>query len=209
MGSLRITLGAGAVVAAALMPTASAADAQGVFLTPASASPGSGVRLSVRGCASATGSAASDAFAGDARLVGRNGLLTGGTQVSATARPGLYSVRVGCDGREVQGVLTVGGPTPSAPSATPGAPTSPAASSASPGGSASPAASSSASVAPAAPSSPIAPVHAGGGATAPLSSSDARSGGPGVLQAVIGLVLAGVAAVVVIARSIRRGRGRE
>ncbi|MDT0462486.1 hypothetical protein [Streptomyces gibsoniae] len=201
MGSLRITLGAGAVVAAALMPTASAADAQGVFLAPASASPGSGVRLSVRGCASATGSAASDAFAGDARLVGRNGLLTGGTRVSATARPGLYSVRVGCDGREVHGVLTVGGPKVSAPSATPQAPTSPA-------GSASPAASGPSAV-PAAPSSPVAPVHAGGGATAPLSSSDARSGGPGVLQAVIGLVLAGVAAVVVIARSIRRGRGRE
>ncbi|MGW4510521.1 hypothetical protein ACWEO4_00705 [Streptomyces sp. NPDC004393] len=208
MGSLRITLGAGAVVAAALMPTASAADAQGVFLAPASASPGSGVRLSVRGCAGATGSAASDAFAGDARLVGRNGLLTGGTRVSATARPGVYSVRVGCDGREVQGVLTVGGPKVSAPSATPQAPTSPAASSASPGGSASPS-SSGASAVPAAPSSPVAPVHAGGGATAPLSSSDARSGGPGVLQAVIGLVLAGVAAVVVIARSIRRGRGRE
>ncbi|MFF3512187.1 hypothetical protein [Streptomyces sp. NPDC002573] len=207
MGSLRITLGAGAVVAAALMPTASAADAQGVFLAPASAWPGSGVRLSVRGCASATGSAASDAFAGDARLVGRNGLLTGGTRVSATARPGVYSVRVGCDGREVQGVLTVGGPKVSAPSATPQAPTSPAASSASPGGSAS--SSSGASAVPAAPSSPVAPVHAGGGATAPLSSSDARSGGPGVLQAVIGLVLAGVAAVVVIARSIRRGRGRE
>ncbi|MEV6026127.1 hypothetical protein [Streptomyces sp. NPDC052036] len=210
MGSLRITLGAGAAVAAALMPTASAADAQGVFLTPASPTPGTGVRLSVRGCAGATGSAVSDAFAGDARLMGRNGMLTGGTRVSATAHPGRYSVTVGCDGREVEGVLTVGGPktsAPSAASATPQARTSPAASASS----ASPAAraSSSASAVPTAPSSPVAPVHAGGGATAPLSSSDARSAGPGVLQAVIGLVLAGVAAVVVIARTIRRGRGRE
>ncbi|MGW1163101.1 hypothetical protein ACWD5Q_22465 [Streptomyces sp. NPDC002513] len=202
MGSLRITLGAMAAVAAVLVPTASAADAQGVFLTPASPTPGTGVRLAVRGCAGPTGSAASDAFAADARLVSRDGRLTGGTRVRATASPGLYSVTVGCDGREVKGVLTVGGPkpvTPTAPSATPHASSS---------GPVSPAARVSSS-APAAPSSPVAPVHAGGGATAHLSSSDARNAGPGVLQAVIGLVLAGVAAVVVIARSIRRGRGRE
>ncbi|MFJ5529257.1 hypothetical protein [Streptomyces sp. NPDC093261] len=207
MGSLRITLGAGAVVAAVLAPTASAADVQGVFLTPASPTPGTGVRLAVRGCAGTAGSAASDAFAGDARLVGRNGMLTGGTRVSATAHPGLYSVTVGCDGRKVEGVLTVSEPKAPAPSATPHGPASPTAS-AFFGGPASPAARVS-SGAPAAPSSPVAPVHAGGGATAPLSSSDARSAGPGVLQAIIGLVLASVAAVVVIARSIRRGRGRE
>ncbi|MGV9565259.1 hypothetical protein [Streptomyces sp. NPDC003480] len=195
MGSIRITLGAGAVVAAVLAPTASAADVQGVFLTPASPTPGTGVRLAVRGCAGTAGSAASDAFAGDARLVGRNGMLTGGTRVSATAHPGLYSVTVGCDGRKVEGVLTVSEPKAPAPSATPHGPASPAA--------------RVSSGAPAAPSSPVAPVHAGGGATAPLSSSDARSAGPGVLQAIIGLVLASVAAVVVIARSIRRGRGRE
>ncbi|MEU6093343.1 hypothetical protein [Streptomyces sp. NPDC047079] len=214
MGSLRLTLCAGAVVAAVLAPTASAADAQGVFLTPAAPAPGTDVRLSARGCAGATGSAASDAFVADARLVGRDGMLTGGTRVRSTARPGLYTVTVGCDGREVKGVLTVGGPTPSTPTTAPPGPASPSAS-ASPRASRSSAASGPASPAaratavPAAPSSPVAPVHAGGGATARLSSDDARNAGPDARQAIIGLALVSVAAVVVIARSIRRGRGKE
>ncbi|MEU6368409.1 hypothetical protein ABZ876_22360 [Streptomyces sp. NPDC046931] len=209
MGSLRLTLCAGAVVAAALAPTASAADAQGVFLTPAFPSPGTDVRLSVRGCAGATGSAASEAFAADARLVGRGGILTGNTRVRSTVRPGLYPVTVGCDGREVKGVLTVGGAVPlapSTPSAVPTASASPAASRS--GGPASPAARAS-SRAPAAPSSPVAPVHAGGGATAYRSSADARNAGPDARQAIIGIVLVSVAAIVIIARSFRRGRGRE
>ncbi|MGV9246705.1 hypothetical protein [Streptomyces sp. NPDC003710] len=211
MGSLRLTLCAGAVVAAVLAPTASAADAQGVFLTPAFPTPGTDIRLSVRGCAGATGSAASDAFVADARLVGRDGMLTGDTRVRSTARPGLYSVTVGCDGREVKGVLNVGGAVPLAPSASlgPASPTasaSPAASRS--GGPASPSARVSARV-PAAPSSPVAPVHAGGGAIAYRSSTDARNAAPDARQAIVGLVLVSVAAVVIIARSVRRGRGRE
>ncbi|MFI9645949.1 hypothetical protein ACIHAA_06565 [Streptomyces sp. NPDC052040] len=221
MGSLWITLGAGALVAAVFAPTASAAGAQGVFLTPASPLPGGGVRLAVRGCAAKSGSAASDAFSAAARLAGSGGLLTGDARVRAAARPGLYSVTVDCDGRVVKGTLLVGGhqaaapSLPIAPSTPPAAPRSAAASPAAPavsGGAVAPAprVSSGAAATPTAHSSPVAPVHAGGGATASLpSASDARSAGPGVLQAVIGLVLAGVAAIVVIARSIRRGRGRE
>lgn len=56
--------------------------------------------------------------------------------------------------------------------------------------------------------SPVAPVRAGGGGTAHLSA-EARDDGPGLRHAVIGIVLAGVAAIVVLVRSTRRGRGTE
>lgn len=74
---------------------------------------------------------------------------------------------------------------------------------------------------PASPASPVAPVHAGGGGTAPLhplhplhalhpvaSVDEARvdDRGPGTAQTVIGLVLAGVAATVVVFRGLRRRR---
>ncbi|MER6124529.1 hypothetical protein ABT173_18120 [Streptomyces sp. NPDC001795] len=204
MGSLRLTLCAGAVVAA-LAPTAYAADAQGVFLTPASPAPGSDVRLSVRGCPGTTGTAVSDAFVADARLVGKDGMLTGDTRVRTALQPGRYSVTVGCDGREVKDVLTVAGPTASASSAS----SAPSAKSAPTGttGPASPGVTHSPSV----PSSPVAPVPAGGGGTAHVSSADVRNAGPGTRQAVIGLVLAGVAAVAVLAlaRGARRGGQSE
>ncbi|WP_055495298.1 hypothetical protein [Streptomyces sp. TP-A0356] len=209
MGSLRLTLCAGSVVAVALAPTAYAVDAQGVFLTPASPMPGTDVRLAVRGCAGTTGSAVSDAFVAEARLVGRDGMLTGDTRVRSALPPGRYSVTVGCDGRQVKGVLTVGGPSVSPPRAQT-APASPGipASAAVPAAPTAPA-TRSAPVRPSAPSSPVAPVPAGGGGTAPLSAADARAAGPGTRQAVVGLVLASVAAIVVVARSVRRGRGRE
>ncbi|OIJ62707.1 hypothetical protein WN71_038060 [Streptomyces mangrovisoli] len=60
-----------------------------------------------------------------------------------------------------------------------------------------------------APASPAAPVDAGGGGTAPLDAAGARPAGPGRAQAVTGLVLAGVAAVVVVVRGWRRRRGTD
>ncbi|GGX20193.1 hypothetical protein [Streptomyces chryseus] len=51
---------------------------------------------------------------------------------------------------------------------------------------------------------PIAPVHAGGGGTAETAATE--EGGPGTPHTVIGLVLAGVAAVAVAFRSVRRRR---
>lgn len=211
MGSLRLTLCAGAVVAVALTPAAYAAGAQGVFLTPASPVPGTDVRLAVRGCSGTTGSAASDAFVAKALLVGKDGMLTGDTRVSSSAAPGMYSVTVGCDGRQVRGVLTVGSASGIPPAAaSPGIPV-PAAQASSPGTvppTGGPA-NRSAPARPSAPSSPVAPVPAGGGGTADTASDDARAAGPGTLQAVVGLVLAGVAAAVVVARSSRRGRGKE
>ncbi|EPH43251.1 hypothetical protein ABT390_00365 [Streptomyces aurantiacus] len=55
---------------------------------------------------------------------------------------------------------------------------------------------------------PTAPVHAGGGGTAPLTGAAAapEETGPGTRHAVVGLVLAGVAAVAVALRSVRRRR---
>jgi hypothetical protein len=194
MGSLRLTLCAGAAVATALAPMAYAAEQQGVWLTPASPAPGTDIRLAVRGCPGVTGTATSDAFVADARLVGEDGLLTGDTRVRTALAPGSYSITVGCDDQEVKGVISVAGPTASAPSAQP-----------SPSGSAS----AIPTVPPSAPSSPVAPVHAGGGGTARGSSADARVAGPGALHAIIGLVLAGVACAAVVARSARRGRGAE
>lgn len=52
---------------------------------------------------------------------------------------------------------------------------------------------------------PVAPVRAGGGGTAELAAH-AQEEGPGTRHAVIGLVLAGVAAVAVALRSVRRRR---
>jgi hypothetical protein len=54
-------------------------------------------------------------------------------------------------------------------------------------------------------SEPVSPVHAGGGGTAPLAAQE-QEAGPGTRHAVIGLVLAGVAAVAVALRSVRRRR---
>ncbi|WP_181139195.1 hypothetical protein [Streptomyces sp. Ru72] len=215
MGSLRLTLCAGAVVAGTVMPAAYATDAQGVVLTPAFPAPGSDVRLTVRGCpgTSTTGTAESDAFVAPARLVGGDGTLSGDTRVRSALSPGRYQVTVGCDGREIRDALTVAGPTAPAPAgATPST-----AGTTSPAPTTSPSApfplsrpsSPSSPSSPSFPSSPVAPVHAGGGGTAGATSDDPRVAVPGLRHAVIGLVLAGVAGVVVVARGARRGRGTE
>ncbi|MEU4876866.1 hypothetical protein [Streptomyces sp. NPDC021608] len=58
--------------------------------------------------------------------------------------------------------------------------------------------------------SPVAPVRAGGGDAAPVASAEevrADGHGPGRVQAVVGLVLAGVTAAVVVCRGLRRSPG--
>jgi hypothetical protein len=57
--------------------------------------------------------------------------------------------------------------------------------------------------------SPVAPVQAGGGGAADLVAAEDRGAGPGTAQGVTGLVLAGVAAVVVALGGVRRGRGTD
>ncbi len=108
MGSLRLTLCAGVVAAAALAPTAYAADG-GVSVTPGSPAPGSDIRLRVQGCSGMSGTAASEAFVADAQLTGKPGVLTGETRVRSTLDPGTYDVKVTCDGFEdkVKGAISV------------------------------------------------------------------------------------------------------
>ncbi|MEU2269977.1 hypothetical protein ABZ568_26955 [Streptomyces olindensis] len=57
--------------------------------------------------------------------------------------------------------------------------------------------------------SPVAPVQAGGGGAADLVAAEERGAGPGTAQGVTGLVLAGVAAVVVALGGVRRSRGTD
>ncbi|MFF7328580.1 hypothetical protein [Streptomyces sp. NPDC008150] len=185
MGSRTLVLCAGLLTAAALAPTAYAADGGGVVVTPSEPGPGGGVALRVDGCGGRTGTAASAAFAADVRLTREHGALVGESRVRAGLTAGSYAVRVVCDGSAVRpsGRLTVGRahgatPPPAAPS-------------------------------PHVPASPVAPVHAGGGGAAPVAAAEPRATGPGTAQAVVGLVLAGVAAVAVAVRSVRRGRGND
>ncbi|MFD8646403.1 hypothetical protein [Streptomyces mirabilis] len=187
----RLTLCAGAVLAAAFTPAAYAADG-GVSVSPVSPAPGSDVQLRALGCTGTTGTAVSTAFVADARLTGQGGVLVGDTRVRSSATPGTYEVKVSCDGRQnrVSGTVTV---------TAPGGPTSLRSVLAVP------TALTSALALPNGLASPIAPVHAGGGGTAHFASVDARSSSPGTKHAVIGLVLASAAAVAVAVRSARRG----
>ncbi|MFD8213030.1 hypothetical protein ACFV2U_04695 [Streptomyces sp. NPDC059697] len=187
----RLTLCAGAVLAAAFTPAAYAADG-GVSVSPASPAPGSDIQLRALGCTGTTGTAVSTAFVADARLTGQGGVLVGDTRVRSSAAAGTYEVKVSCDGRQdrVTGTVTVaaaGGAT-SLRSAL-----------------AVPTPLRSVLAVPTGLASPVAPVHAGGGGTAHFASVDARSSSPGTKHAVIGLVLASAAAVAVAVRSARRG----
>lgn len=177
MGSLKVTLCVGVAVLAALTPTAYAADGGTVSVTPASPAPGADVALKISGCAGTTGSAASDAFVADAELVGTAGTLAGETRVRSSLEPGSYDVRITCGSVTVKGAIKVVENASQSPAS-----------------------------APSAPASPVAPVHAGGGGTAHLAAVDARATGPGTAHAVMGLLLAGVAAAAVALRGARRSR---
>ncbi|MDQ0930535.1 hypothetical protein [Streptomyces turgidiscabies] len=211
MGSIRLTLCAGAVLAAALtaVPVAYAAGG-GVTVIPGSPVPGTDVRLVVRGCTGKTGTAKSEAFVADVLLAaqGQDGALVGGSRVRSTLAPGTYDVTVGCDGHngKVKGVIAVVAKGADHSDQGAGKPSSPARPPADPSG------------APTRAASPVAPVPAGGGgaaeelAAAERLAHDTRGAGPGTRQTVVGLVLAGVAAVVVAVRGVRgvrRGRGRD
>ncbi|MGC0211134.1 hypothetical protein [Streptomyces levis] len=130
MGSLRVTVCAGVLAAAALTPTTYAAYAAdtadtgdagekgatgragktaSVAVTPATAAPGTDITLRVTGCAQRTAVAASPAFVADARLTVADAVreLAGESRVRSTLTPGTYPVRVVCDDTERTGTLTV------------------------------------------------------------------------------------------------------
>ncbi|MFF9211077.1 MULTISPECIES: hypothetical protein [unclassified Streptomyces] len=211
MGSLKVTLCAGAAVCAALTPAAYgalapaayAADGGGVSVTPSSPAPGADVSLHVRGCTSGTATAVSAAFVADAHLAGADGTLAGETKVRSSLTPGVYDVKITCADVTVKGRITVvrPGARPTAPATLEPAPSTAAASPLAP-------------ASPRVPASPIAPVHAGGGGTARLTAENTarvtaagtHAEGPGTAHAVMGLVLAGVAAAAVAARGLARRR---
>lgn len=245
MGSLRLTLCAGAVVAGALGVSASAAcaaDSGGVRVVPGEPAPGSDIHVRAKGCGGKQGTAASQAFVADAQLTQLGGAgvgtLTGETRVRSSLEPGTYDVRVSCDGKEdkVMGTIKVGDG--KKPPVTKPVPSTSAPSEAVPSRPAPPRSAARKDSPPdTAPASPVAPVRAGGGGAAaglaanpvdatesagsrgsaesgdssvPANSmDDTRHTGPGTPHTVIGLVLAGAAAVVVLARGARRGRGNR
>ncbi|MFI1033609.1 hypothetical protein [Streptomyces sp. NPDC020951] len=193
MSSLKVTLCAGVAVAAAvLIPTAYASgeggsdDGGSISVAPSTPAPGSQVTLKVSGCGGRTATAVSVVFVADAQLVGSGGTLSGDTQVRSSITAGTYDVQIACVDLKVKGRIKVVEPTSPGLSESDGL-TPPVTS----------------------PATPVAPVHAGGGGTAPLAAAeDARvrvdSRGPGTVQAVIGLVLVGVAATAVVFRGVRR-----
>ncbi|MER6713733.1 hypothetical protein ABZ322_40390 [Streptomyces sp. NPDC006129] len=211
MGSLRVTLCTTVLAAAALAPAAYAADTGGVSVIPATPAPGGDVTVRVTGCAQRTAVAASAAFVADARLTVTDGGLTvtdggrelaGESRVRSTLAAGTYAVKVTCGDTERTGTLTVrdgerqravpgkGGQSPA--SGAGGEPSGP-----------------EESRPPSPYASPVAPVRAGGGGAADLVAAEERGTGPGTAQGVTGLVLAGVAAVVVALGGVRRSRGTD
>ncbi|MEN3584810.1 hypothetical protein AAH978_11750 [Streptomyces sp. ZYX-F-203] len=190
MRSLRTTLCAGVAVAAVAAPVAHGAEGDGVTVAPARPAPGTDVTLRLADCPERTALAGSPAFASDVRLAltGGTGELVGTARVRATSTAGSHPVRIHCGAEERTTTLDV----TARPPAVPESGTAPDRS----------------------PGSPVASADTGDGGIVRLAvvdagEDDARAEGPGTVHAVIGLVLAGAAAVAVAVRGVRRGRGTE
>jgi hypothetical protein len=179
MGSVRVTLCTGVLGVAALTLTACAAYAEettGISVTPSAPAPGTDVALRVAGC---------------------------GTETTATAVSAAFVADArltGADGTlvgesRVRSTLTAG---TYSVKVTCG--------SVDRNGTITVGKRAAGSLMPLAPASPVAPVDAGGGGAAHLAAEDARAAAPGTAHAVTGLALAGVAAVVVALRGLRRSR---
>lgn len=217
-----------AMVAVPVLGTtaADAHDSVKATVSPSPVRPGGEVKIKVAGCENPrSASARSDVFVADSELAGRDG-LRGEAKIKSSTEDGKYQVDVWCDGHDHRGAGVVevnhkpkpkpkpsAKPTPSAKpkpkssakptpksSAKPSAkPEKKAAASAPPSGTATHASES-------ASASPVAPVRAGGGGRTSTTDMAADRAGPSTPHTVIGLVLAGVAAVAVAVRSARRKR---
>lgn len=231
MRSGLITFRAAGVVAVLVLapaaPAAYAADSVTVTVVPSKVAPGGEVEVLVSGCQGMTGAARSQGFVTLAALASRNGAgtqLFGGTTVKTSMKPGTYDVGITCDGREYLGsarVQVVHNQLTEQPDEPTKQPDEPAKrrdrsterpdeptekSDESSEKSDEPTEKSDESTDH---STPFAPVRAGGGGSADLAAdgpADPAEAGPGIPHAVIGLVLAGVAAVAVAFRSSRRRR---
>ncbi|MFF2020961.1 hypothetical protein ACFVW2_03995 [Streptomyces sp. NPDC058171] len=180
-----------ALAALSLTGTGAAAAATGpeqepavLAVRPAAAPPGTEVALTVTGCPGTTARARSDAFVAPADLAPapRGTGLFAEARLRSGAAPGPYGITVSCGGRDhvVPAAVRV---------TEPGRQGGP--------GRAEP-------DAPAA--TPTAPVSAGGGGAPGPEAEDREGTGPGLRQAVVGLVLACVAALVVVGRGLRARR---
>lgn len=224
-----------AMVAVPVLGTtaADAHDSVKATLTPSPVRPGGEVRIKVTGCENPRSVAArSDVFVADSELAGR-GALRGEAKIKSSTEDGRYEVDVWCDGHDHQGAAVFEvdhdpkpKPKPSAkpsvkPSTKPSVKASPKPSTKpsvqpSAKASAKPKPSVKPSVRPSVKAhakpevertsaSPVAPVRAGGGGKTGTAMA-ADKAGPSTPHTVIGLVLAGVAAVAVAVRSARRRR---
>ncbi|WP_405808140.1 hypothetical protein OG729_24840 [Streptomyces sp. NBC_00210] len=183
------TAGVAAVLVLAPGATGAYAD-ESVQATLAPAVPGGEVEIRVLGCQGKTGAVTSQAFVADAELSGQKGSeLFAETTVKSNVNPGTYDVSVTCDGHDhaasgrAQVVRNLSAKAPARE--------------------------------PTDLRTPVAPVRAGGGGAAALTARDAHGAhgaadpadaGPGTGHAVMGLVLAGVAALAVAFRSSRLRR---
>ncbi|MFE5793600.1 hypothetical protein ACFQ8C_13650 [Streptomyces sp. NPDC056503] len=180
---------AGAALALVLAPgaaTALAHDGVQVTVTPSAAAPGADVDVRAQGCKGTTGAAKSPAFVADAELTGRDGgdyAVFGGATVRTGLEDGTYKVSVTCDGHDHPDVGTLTVRHHQRPTHRP------------------------------APVAPVAPVRAGGGGTAafaapaaPGVAQTASEDGLGTPYTLLGLGMAGAAAVAVAFRSSRRRR---
>ncbi|WP_371671259.1 hypothetical protein OG985_28740 [Streptomyces sp. NBC_00289] len=191
MGSVKVALCTGILAAVAFTPTAYAQDG-GVSVSPASPAPGGDIAMRVTGCAQKTGVAVSAAFVADIRLTDADGTLVGESRIRSTVTAGTYDVKIRCGGSDHKARITVGQGRDQDQ------------------GRQQDQDQGQSTDVPSAPSSPIAPVHAGGGGAAPhLAAAEARPAGPGAGHAVTGLALAGIAAVAVALRGVRRSRRTE
>ncbi|MEN8650219.1 hypothetical protein ABCR94_06130 [Streptomyces sp. 21So2-11] len=170
--------GVAAVLMAAPATAAYAHDSVSIQVTPSTIAPGGEVELRVSDCKGTTGVARSSAFSrGETNLNGKDGRenpLYGEARINSSIGAGTYEISVDCDGHNHNKVGTV--------TVVHHQPTHQ----------------------PTQHATPVSPVHAGGGGTAQLASETAEGDGPGTRHTVIGLVLAGVAAVAVAFRSVRR-----
>ncbi|MFH8931841.1 hypothetical protein ACH4D4_32825 [Streptomyces pristinaespiralis] len=210
--------GVAAVLVMAPATAAFAGNSVKATVNPAASAPGGKVEIRVVGCRDRSGAARSAAFVADAELSARggHGWLTGTAKVRADAEPGTYALRVTCDLRDHRhagSVRVEGHPHEPSHSARPSQPSKPShptrpRPSHTPGHEEPPDRPSPSASRPH--ESPVAPVRAGGGGTAvlaaPVSTVDTDDAGPSTSQTVIGLALAGVAAVAVALRSARRRR---
>ncbi|MCK8676605.1 hypothetical protein [Streptomyces lichenis] len=185
---------AGAAGALVLSPAAGAAHAGDgadrvpvrAFVAPATAVPGAGLEVEVLGCPGGRGEVRSPAFFSVAELSGRDGAgrpLYGSTTVASHARAGGHPMDVVCGGRTHHdaGRVQVAHQPPVSHARGGG-----------PNGTA-------------APVSTDEPLSLSA-AQAPIDLGAADEQGPGTPHTVIGLVLAGVAAVAVALRTSRRRR---